>query len=66
MVNLPVKVLRPGDRFVWCDRTVTVDQIESRRFIRPTFRPGRYLHVTESNGIAHRLHYYDDEEVEPW
>jgi hypothetical protein len=54
-----VRDLRPGDRFIWCDRPVTL----SRTFRQATRRPGRRLIVAEDNGTVHRLHYYDDERV---
>jgi len=51
--------LRPGDRFVWCDRSVTLQRAAPVY----TKRHARWLYVTEDDGTEHRLHYYDDEQV---
>jgi hypothetical protein len=54
-----VRNLGPGARFVWCDRPVTLQ----RAALVYTKHRGRQLFVTEDDGTAHRLHYYDDERV---
>lgn len=57
-------MLRPGDRFLWCGRYVLVTEVElDPRRVRH-WRPGRWLHVAEDDGTAHRIHYFDHETVE--
>jgi hypothetical protein len=47
-----VTELRRGDRFLWCDRTVTVLRVESRIIV-----------TVDEAGVTRRLHYYANESV---
>jgi hypothetical protein len=63
--ELSVGKIGVGDRFLWCDRAVTVvdtKPCDTGSWSRPP-RPSRYLICDVGGEDVLQLHYYNDERV---